>query len=304
MWINNICEKIIYKLIKMKYTSKSNWGGYVQQKTELMQSINSSISDNNIYPAFCEIASKRKDIFKVFRRVDVYCKIVGGGSAKSIERYINYIDIYGNKEYKECVLSRYKIFDKYGMPYKHYGMINNKRIMMSSSTAMHLKVILDLQTIFSQDKLDRIVEIGGGYGGLCSVIDAFYNFCSYQIIDLPQVNMLQEKYLELFNLNNKVKISSCTEFGELNEDVFLISNYAFSELSREMQDEYFDKVLSHSKYGYMICNNISENDANLHGYSLKQLQEKIPGSVLIGANPMPHNIIIWGYDSIPDRYLC
>ena len=40
----------------------------------------------------------------------------------------------------------------------------------------------------------------------------------------------------------------------------MISNYAFSELSRDLQDEYYEKVISKSDNFYMMYNHISKNN--------------------------------------------
>ena len=59
----------------------------------------------------------------------------------------------------------------------------------------------------------------------------------------------------------------------------VISNYAFLELSREIQDMDFEKVISRSREGYITWNSLSYD--LLDGYSEDELFEKISGSSVI-----------------------
>ncbi len=134
------------------------------------------------------------------------------------------------------------------------------------------------------------------------IYSSYLNVNSYEIIDLPEVNKLQERYLQDFSLKNKILISNCMECKKIDRDVFLVSNYAFTELSRDIQNMYFDNILCRAKYGYMICNNISNKDEILKEYSLEELQRKIPGSMILNGNPYRHVILVWGFDKLPDRF--
>src|SRR5712692_3760421 len=58
------------------------------------------------------------------------------------------------------------------------------------------------QLIGPLDKKD-IVEIGGGYGGQCKAIYIACEPNSYLIYDLPEVQMLQDKYLT----ENKIRVT-------------------------------------------------------------------------------------------------
>jgi hypothetical protein len=80
----------------------------------------------------------------------------------------------------------------------------------------------------------NIIEIGGGYGGLCFFINKLshlfnINIISYIIFDIYEASKLQELYLNKFQIDN---------FVELNKESFLVSNYAFSKISPDLQKEY------------------------------------------------------------------
>ena len=79
-----------------------------------------------------------------------------------------------------------------------------------------------------------------------------------------------------------------------NSDL-LISNDAFSELSREIQDLYLKNVVLNAKRGYITWN--SWSSTYLGGYSLAELVRVIPNSQIIPEKPLTgkeNAIIVWG----------
>ena len=104
-----------------------------------------------------------------------------------------------------------------------------------------------------------IIEIGGGYGGLCFFIyklafmfDITIN--TYSIFDLEMPLILQKKYLEKNNIVN-VNFVNLTNITNLNKNSFLISNYAFSEISMDLQKQYTEQVLNpYTSHGFLTWN--------------------------------------------------
>jgi hypothetical protein len=161
---------------------------------------------------------------------------------------------------------------------------------VSPSTLRYVKVLGDL-IYAGLASGDAIVEIGGGYGGQALVIRNKILWQSYTIFDLPEAGSLQERYLAEHDLT--------VEHGELfvgsrvtNWD-FCISNYAFSECNKQMQDWYLEHVILKSKKGYMTCNFIS-SQFGVDSYSQEQLLSLIPYSWLEAENPLtsPANVVI------------
>ena len=73
---------------------------------------------------------------------------------------------------------------------------------------------------------------------------------------------------------------------DLKQLDLLISNYAFSELSREIQDIYIDKVALKSRHGYMILNDeLLRQKSPFEIYTKEQLLEIIPNSKIIEGEP-------------------
>lgn len=117
----------------------------------------------------------------------------------------------------------------------------------------------------SNDPID-ILEIGGGYGGLCLAIHHFSSkmdvkINSYTIIDLSEILKLQKFYLDNHNISNLSFIDAFTYGKDLeNKNFYLVSCYCFSEISREHQKEYIDKLFNKIKHGFITWNEIELYD--------------------------------------------
>lgn len=122
-----------------------------------------------------------------------------------------------------------------------------------------------------------IVELGGGYGGLCLSVHHFsekygIKINSYTIVDLPNIIQLQSLYLSKVNPDLQVNFVDGTTFGK-NIDksaIFLVSNYCFSEISAEFQKEYIQHLFPKVAHGFMAWNNIPTYN---FGFSLKEERE-------------------------------
>lgn len=154
--------------------------------------------------------------------------------------------------------------DKYGKTNK-YQM---KDFMTCSPTniryLLHTLLILEDMKKYKLNNVD-IIEIGGGYGGLCFFIHSIaplyeINITSYTIFDLLEPSLLQEKYLNALNIE-KVKFCQIDNFNNLKNNSFLISNYAFSEIPIELQTEYTEKIINpYTIYGFLAWNAIPVYD--------------------------------------------
>jgi len=108
-----------------------------------------------------------------------------------------------------------------------------------------------------------IVEVGGGYGGLCLALHHFaekygVKIKSYTILDLAPPSRLQKLYLEKIQPSLKVDLVDASTFGEgiSKTNLFLISNYCFSEIPDNLQKEYIAKLFPKVSHGFMAWNHI------------------------------------------------
>jgi hypothetical protein len=104
-----------------------------------------------------------------------------------------------------------------------------------------------------------VIEIGGGYGGLCFFLyklSHLFNIHinSYSIFDLQEPLLLQKKYLENINVNG-VHFTTMDDLENIKKNSFLISNYAYSEISLDLQKKYTEKLLNpYVSHGFLTWN--------------------------------------------------
>jgi len=131
---------------------------------------------------------------------------------------------------------------------------------------LHSLIILTFMKECNIETVD-IIEIGGGYGGLCLYlyeISKLFNIKinSYSIFDLPEVMLLQKKYLDALNITD-VNYESTDNIQNLKPNSFLISNYAFSEFNENIRRDYIENVLKpYTSYGFMCWNTFSPYNYN------------------------------------------
>lgn len=123
---------------------------------------------------------------------------------------------------------------------------------------------------FHKDEIN-IIEIGGGYGGLCFYLkNIISNFkINYTIVDLPNANILQSMFLSKQEIN--CDLVSCFELNNLLNKKFdlVISNYCLSELSSENRKEYFNKVICYCDKEFYVWNSNDLSDLNVDKYQIE-----------------------------------
>lgn len=249
----------------------------------------SSISNTYEYKNICKLAATDNDIFNIFKSNVDYNSILEHVSYEQGLLYLDYLNLNFSELNK--YIEYFKKNDIFGGTrlylYKDIGMI-------SPSTLRYIKVLSDIIEMFGDLNNKKIIEIGGGYGGQCVILNQYFkNIKSYTLIDLDEALLLTNKYLNKLNIDHKIlKIEN---INNLNEDFDLvISNYAYSELSKELQDYYYNNIIDKSKNGYFTLNFIDIN--NTQSYSLEEIKNKFINKKIkiIDENPKTHknNIIL------------
>jgi hypothetical protein len=180
------------------------------------------------------------------------------------DRYFNEIVIRYNTlfiEHKELLKKLCDENDKYGRTNKVYFPDFTFCSPTNLRYILHSFLCLEYMKNNNLNNLN-IVEIGGGYGGLCFFITNISSLFgivinSYTIFDLPYASKLQKEYLKTLHLND-VNCYQLDNFKELNNDSFLISNYAFSEISMDIQKIYIEKIITPYITRGFLCWNHSE----------------------------------------------
>ncbi len=212
-----------------------------------------SLSGITPYPQFCMQAASNQHVFFEFKRAPIYQCIV---ETVTNQQGQEYLDVIINK-YPDTVplLDKLRENDLIGNPITHnYGNYGS----FSATNLRYIKTACDLKHLFPDISQMHIVEIGGGFGGLCKVLSQMGGFASYTIIDLPEANALAEKYLSTLGVDN-VHFIDNTDLSQIGAYDLVISNYAFSEIDRGEQQSYLDSVIKCTPNGYMIMNFISQH---------------------------------------------
>ena len=205
------------------------------------------------YLSACRAAAQGSDFFKNFKSHPAYRHVLEHVSMEEGHQYLDEIEI----DYKDK-LDEIKENYLYGTPiqcsYDGIGMI-------SPTTVRYLKNTSDIVNKFGTS-FDSIVEIGGGYGGLCKVMSSFVKFEQYLLLDLEECNMLSRKYLSHFDLPTMSYQAEEIVNVEDNFDL-LISNYAMSECNRETQMMYIERFVKKSDKFYLMHNDFHADNGNM-----------------------------------------
>ena len=167
-----------------------------------------------------------------------------------------YNNVFAN--HKDYLIELCHLNDLYGKTYKSKFDDFTECSPTNLRYILHALLIIDYMRRISLNNIN-IVEVGGGYGGEAFFISKLaplfnINISSYTIIDLHEASLLAEKYLKAHNIN--VKTTQLSNCGTLRENSFLISNYALSELTIELQKKYVDQILyPYISHGFLTWNN-------------------------------------------------
>ena len=107
----------------------------------------------------------------------------------------------------------------------------------------------------------KFADVGCGYGGLFLAIVYFSKHLNisidkYYLIDLPEANNLIEYYLNFHKdfINFDYEIHNSENFGSTipNGNLFLISNYCYTEISDEYREKYNNSIMNRVDNGFII----------------------------------------------------
>lgn len=230
------------------------------------------------YTDACLTASDNDEDFKNFKKNEKYRPILEGGPKDLFDTYLNHIEELESSNMFFENLEKFRINDSVGNP----DLYEDSRIgKFSGSTlkfAFNAIEIIDFINTKGKgiSSIKNIVEIGGGYGGLCLILSGFIDFDSYTLVDLPAVCKLVDKYVQQFpQLDGKVKTISCNEVDENTfESIDLcIAINSLSECDLKTQMSYFLNMISKSNYSYLVRNPDTTERWNDHLATINSLDD-------------------------------
>lgn len=202
------------------------------------------------YLDVCRMGSLDARMFADFRRNPAYTTVLEHVSEEQGREYLRLLSPGGRarRNVEEAAKN-----DTIGNP---VTMRLDSELSISPTTLRYLKVADDVQRLFGALDGAEVVEIGVGYGGQCRILDSIFQIKSYTLVDLKPVLSLAAEFLSNFPLRCTLRLMTMNELSPQPYD-FALSNYALTELSRNVQDIYFAKALRHTRSGYITYNDIA-----------------------------------------------
>jgi hypothetical protein len=230
----------------------------------------SSLSDNDAYPKFCAAAASDASTFEHFRRHADYSEILEHVTFALGKRYLK---SFRNDDPFVVEATRICAQDVVGDPVKFdFPVVGSA----SPTTLRYLKVAWELNCLFGSLNGMEISEIGVGYGGQCRVICELSSPASYSVIDLEPVLSLVQRYLSAASPGAPVSLYAPDEVSPFSSDL-VISNYAFSELRREVQEQYMNAIMDHAVRGYVTFNRIAPR--SFRSITVEEFAERVGGII-------------------------
>lgn len=285
----------MYRLIEVRdlfFRLRNKIRRLVLSKTTFNETQGKSDSQVTFYEQQLSRLLKSKKRLSDFRRKYDYREILEHVTYTQGKSYLEQIQEYSPQNYIELI-EKNKANDLFGNPYKYqYPGVGR----VSPTTLRYISTAIDIFETIRLNKESVVAEIGVGYGGQAAILERMYGIRNYSAFDLPSVIQLSNVYLN--NVNSKLKFTSSGFSSDKNTtwDV-VISNYAFSELHRDLQLSYIEHVIAKSKSGYMIMNS---GRSNITGrsegkLSLNEIRNYIPNLQVKEEVPLtgPDNYIIY-----------
>ena len=209
------------------------------------------------YLETCRKAVEDDEVFAKFKSLQGYKNILEHVTPRQGHEYLEIAMSMSEDALLENI-DRFKENDEIGTPDKFsYDKVGK----ISPTTIRYIKNVFEMATLLQDAPISRVVEVGGGYGGLCKTLSVVCDFDEYILVDLPEAVAVQEKYISCFpELYAKCKFISCDDLEEVKDVDLFISNYALSECDYDTQEVYYNKLVANSKFAYIIYNLVNFND--------------------------------------------
>lgn len=248
-----------------------------------------NMTKQDLYLEVCRKAAEDNKVFDLFKSHPDYRHVLEHVSTELGEKYLK--DIRKNAPDLVDNIDIFKENDVLGKPilskYPDVGDI-------SPTTLRYVHTLMLLTRFFQLKDVDKVVEIGGGYGGQCYVLSCVSDFAKYTIVDLPEAGKLQRKYINKIGVKG-VSIMSSENLRKTESDLF-ISNYAFSEIPKSYQEKYIEKFILHAERGFMIF------QTKASAIPAEEIA-KLMNAEILPENPQSHRrlenkMIVWGFNGV------
>jgi hypothetical protein len=266
---------------------KSIWNIDALKRANKFAPLSTSITDRPDYLEICKMATSDPEVLRNFKRCREYRLVLEHVSRYQGELYLDLIENKTDILQNMLSIAQSEVGNPIQYEYRNIGLVSPTQIR-------YAKILDDLRHYFKSEQIRTVVEIGVGNGGQAAQICEFVNIKDYFLVDLPEVLALTSKTLAPYNFDSNLHYLPPSNLRSINSDLFL-SNYAFSELKKPIQDLYYEAFIKHSVHGYMLYNHIHGHHEE--SYSVEEMHAMIPNSVILPENPSTFEnnyLIIWG----------
>jgi phospholipid N-methyltransferase len=279
------------KCVDFVFRSRNYSRRKLKKKTLFSNSNQESDSQATFYQNAVSTINANSRAMRRFRRVYDYREILEHVDYSLGREYIEHANLNDPQVWSSLI--EFKRNDLLGKPRTFYFEEIGR---ISPTTLRYIAVATDIRREFGNSKLTRIVEIGGGYGGQAAILRRLNMWEEYFIFDLPEVQDLIQRYLSFIGIGKidfpKINTANSHEYD------LVISNYAFSELPRKIQDDYLEKVILKARRGFMLMNSGKSNATGRSDgkISVEELQRIIPNLRELPEIPLtsPDNyLLVW-----------
>jgi len=188
-----------------------------------------------------------------FRKIHSLCAGVSGANHDRAKGELDYI-LKNNPSIITNNLDKILECDSFGNPPLHTFPNKILTIKCSDSISPPLYDLTKLTENFGSLPSNlSIIEIGCGFGIETKIFHDLVGYKSYTHVDLPDMLMLQSVYLSHFSVPNVKYINANEDIKSVESeyDLFL-SNFAFTEISSDVQKLYFDNVIKKCRMGIVV----------------------------------------------------
>ena len=134
--------------------------------------------------------------FADFRSHPLIIKFIDNITYEMGHKYVDWLITKTDYIHK---MEQYRLNDSVGQPLIYeYDLIGD----FCPSTLQYVKIAYEIQSELGDLSDKHILEIGGGYGGLCRILASSGGFASYTIVNTSAYNELAKFYLDRFGIGN------------------------------------------------------------------------------------------------------
>ena len=230
-----------------------------------------SLSDHSAYRTFCVTAAADDEVFRTFRGTSSpYTDILEHVPDSLALAYADQLRLAETGSPAELDLA---VNDDVGFPRK----IRVPGVGLATGSGLrYLSVARAISGALEPSLECHFLEVGVGYGGQVRVLSAIFPRARFTLVDLPETLALARRFLQSTGIEARIDYVAASSSRAIESDVF-ISNYAFSELRRDVQEKYMRDLVLNAKGGYVTWNSISPR--SFRSLTAEKFSARVGGNV-------------------------